>query len=477
MNIKPTNSVFEINASVVVAAAFISSSAFISGSVLAAAPVSTQVDKQSSSQQLNTLIEIALSQDSNRKQYFAQSQAMRETGIASATLMDPKLKVGFGGLPVDSFQFDEDPMTNISVGLMQQFERGNTLDLQQKKASLQADGLALQVEARELTVANSMTQLWLELGYQQVAEGVMRENRRLLVELENYVQTNYSIGKSEAQDLLNAQLQVSKLDEKLQANQQVQRRLISQLSEWLGSGWLGTQAVGSPATDAQSVLNATNQIDWSLLENKLATNIDSTKHYQLLMEHPLVKITDATISSNQTQVELAEQAYTPQFGVEVMYAHRQANNMAGEPASDLVSAYLTVDIPLFTGNRQDKNLSAAQHQVGAAKSQKDTLLAQMNAQVNALLVDKTNLTQRLERYQSSLLPQTSARIRAVERGYQNNTAQFNDVISATTDELALKLEQQRLITDLNIVNSKLASLLSGFDYQVEQPQLTATNHQ
>ncbi|NOI38432.1 TolC family protein [Vibrio sp. 070316B] len=474
---KPTNSVFEINASVVVAAAFISSSAFISGSVLAAAPVSTQVDKQSSSQQLNTLIEIALSQDSNRKQYFAQSQAMRETGIASATLMDPKLKVGFGGLPVDSFQFDEDPMTNISVGLMQQFERGNTLDLQQKKASQQADGLALQVEARELTVANSMTQLWLELGYQQVAEGVMRENRRLLVELENYVQTNYSIGKSEAQDLLNAQLQVSKLDEKLQANQQVQRRLISQLSEWLGSGWLGTQAVGSPATDAQSVLNATNQIDWSLLENKLATNIDSTKHYQLLMEHPLVKITDATISSNQTQVELAEQAYTPQFGVEVMYAHRQANNMAGEPASDLVSAYLTVDIPLFTGNRQDKNLSAAQHQVGAAKSQKDTLLAQMNAQVNALLVDKTNLTQRLERYQSSLLPQTSARIRAVERGYQNNTAQFNDVISATTDELALKLEQQRLITDLNIVNSKLASLLSGFDYQVEQPQLTATNHQ
>ncbi|WP_048660409.1 TolC family protein [Vibrio crassostreae] len=470
---KPTTSVFGINASVVVAVAFVSSAAFLSTSALAAASASTQADQQSSTQQLNTLIEIALSQDSNRKQYFAQSQAMRETGIASATLMDPKLKVGFGGLPVDSFQFDEDPMTNISVGLMQQFERGNTLDLQQKKAGQQADGLALQVQARELTVANSMTQLWLELGYQQVAEGVMRENRRLLVELKNYVQTNYSIGKSEAQDLLNAQLQVSKLDEKLQANQQVQRRLISQLSEWLGSDWLGSQVL-----DSQGVLNATNQIDWSLLESKLATNIDSTKHYQLLTDHPLVKISDVSISSNQTQVELAEQAYTPQFGVEVMYAHRQANNMAGQPASDLVSAYLTVDIPLFTGNRQDKNLSAAQYQVGAAKSQKDTLLSQMNAQVNALLVDKANLTQRLERYQKTLLPQTAARISAVERGYQNNTAQFNDVISATADELALKLEQQRLITDLNIVNSKLASLVSGFEYQVNQPQLnsSATKH-
>ncbi|MFS1861037.1 TolC family protein [Vibrio lentus] len=464
---KPTTSVFVMNTSLVVAAVLFSSTA------LATTELASTV-QQSSSQQLNTLIEIALSQDGNRKQYFAQSQAMRETGIASATLMDPKLKVGFGGLPVDSFQFDEDPMTNISVGLMQQFERGDTLDLQKKKAGQQADGLALQVQARELTVANSMTQLWVELGYQQVAESIINENRRLLVELENYVQTNYSIGKSEAQDLLNAQLQVSKLDEKLQANQQVQRRLISQLSEWLGSEWLGSQAINSQAVDPQGRLHATNQIDWSLLESKLATNNDATKHYQLLMEHPLVKITDATISSNQTQVELAEQAYTPQFGVEVMYAHRQANNMAGDPASDLVSAYLTVDIPLFTGNRQDKNLSAAQYQVGAAKSQKDTLLSQMNAQVNALLVDKANLTQRLERYQSTLLPQTSARISAVERGYQNNTAQFNDVIAATADELALQLEQQRLITDLNIVNSKLASLVSGFDYQVNELQLNLT---
>ncbi|NOJ14135.1 TolC family protein [Vibrio splendidus] len=480
---KPTTSVFVMNTSLVVAAAL--PMALFSSATLAATTASASNaqhisahDQASSTQQLNTLIEIALSEDGNRKQYFAQSQAMRETGVASATLMDPKLKVGFGGLPVDSFQFDEDPMTNISVGLMQQFERGDTLDLQQKKAGQQADGLALQVQARELIVANSMTQLWLELGYQKVAEGVMRENRRLLVELENYVQTNYSIGKSEAQDLLNAQLQVSKLDEKLQANQQVQRRLISQLSEWLGSDWLGNQAIDSQALDPQGRLHATNYIDWSLLESKLATNRDSTKHYQLLTDHPLVKITDATISSNQTQVELAEQAYTPQFGVEVMYAHRQANNMAGEPASDLVSAYLTVDIPLFTGNRQDKNLSAAQYQVGAAKSQKDTLLSQMNAQVNALLVDRSNLIQRLDRYQTSLLPQTAARISAVERGYQNNTAQFNDVILATTDELALKLEQQRLITDLNIVNSKLAALVSGFEYQVNQPQLnsSATKH-
>ncbi|EHU9448197.1 TolC family protein [Vibrio vulnificus] len=438
----------------------ISVSALVVTPVMAQSSTATSGQLLSQSDPLTLLIEQALANDASRKQIFAQSQAMRESGVAASTLMDPKLKVGFGGLPVDSFKFDEDPMTNISVGLMQQFERGSTLELQSKKASQQADGMALQVAAREREVANGITQLWLELGYQQQAERVLLENQRLMRELESFISTNYSIGKSEAQDLLNAQLQVSQLEEKLQANQQMQRRILSQMSEWLGSEWLYQQRD----------LKASNQLNWDALERLLSAS-STTQHFAQLAQHPMVQMANANIAVSQTQVELAEQSYTPQFGVEVMYAYRQANNMKGEPASDLVSAYLTMDIPLFTGNRQDRAHAAAQYQVGAAQSQKDLLLAQMNAKVNALLVDRSNLEQRLERYQNTLLEQAKARTKAVERGYQNSTAQFNDVIAATRDELAVELESQRLLTDLNQVNSNLAMLLGGFTYTVAKPEL------
>ncbi|MFC0175184.1 TolC family protein [Vibrio breoganii] len=414
-----------------------------------------------STQQLNALIEAALANDTSRSQYAAQSQAMRETSVASSTLMDPKLKVGFGGLPVDSFKFDEDPMTNISVGLMQQFERGATLDLNQRKANQQADGMAYQVQVREREVANSITQLWLELGYLQYAETLIESNQRLMVEMEQYIQTNYSIGKSEAQDLLNTQLKVNKLDEKLQSNQQMQNRAVAQLSEWLGSEWLNHRSIDSN--------QAGYQLDWPRLNTLLEQQTSNTQYYSLLNQHPMAQMADANISANRTQVEVAEQSYTPQFGVEVMYAYRQSDNMKGEPASDLLSAYLTMDIPLFTGNRQDKNVTAAQYQVGAAQYQKDTLLAQMNAQVNALMTDRMNLIERIQRYQEHLLPQSKARIEAIERGYQNNTAQFGDVITASTDELALQMELARLITDMNQVNSKLSMLLGGFEYQVSAP--------
>lgn len=422
-----------------------------------------------STKQLNQLIELALSSDTARSQYAAQSQAMRESGVASATLMDPKLKVGFGGLPVDSFKFDEDPMTNISVGLMQQFERGATLDLNQRKANQQADGITYQIQVREREVANNIAQLWLELGYLQYAESIIKENHRLMLEMEQYVRTNYSIGKSQAQDLLNTQLQVDKLDEKLQSNEQMQNRVIAQLSEWLGSEWLNRQSV-----DANK---AGYQLDWSRLNTLLEQQTKDTQYYALLNRHPMAQIADANISANRTQVEVAEQSYTPQFGVEVMYAYRQSDNMMGKPASDLLSAYLTMNIPLFTHNRQDKNVVAAQYQVGAAQYQKDTLLAQMNAQVNALTTDRMNFTERIERYRQRLLPQSKARIEAIERGYQNNTAQLGDVITASADELALKMELARLITDLNQTNSKLASLLGGFEYQVSSPSVRYQNEE
>ncbi len=422
-----------------------------------------------STKQLNYLIESALMSDTARSQYAAQSQAMRESGVASATLMDPKLKVGFGGLPVDSFKFDEDPMTNISVGLMQQFERGATLNLNKRIANQQADGVAYQIQVREREVANNITQLWLELGYLQYAESLIKENQRLMAEMEQYAQTNYSIGKSEAQDLLNTRLQVDKLDEKLQSNQQMQNRVVAQLSEWLGSEWLNRRSV-----DANQ---AGYQLDWSRLNTLLEQQTNDTQYYALLNRHPMAQIADANILANRTQVEVVEQSYTPQFGVEVMYAYRQSDNMRGEPASDLLSAYLTMDIPLFTDNRQDKNVAAAQYQVGVSQYQKDTLLAQMNAQVNALMTDRMNLTERIERYQQRLLPQSKARIEAIERGYQNSTAQFGDVITASTDELALQVELARLITDLNQTNSKLASLLGGFEYRVSAPNAQYQNKQ
>ncbi|MEZ9916674.1 TolC family protein [Vibrio breoganii] len=410
------------------------------------------------SNELNSLIEQALEADKNRMQYSAASLAIQEQGVASSTLSDPKLKFGVGNLPVDSFSFDEDPMTNISIGIMQQFERGSSQSLRQKKSNQQAEGTQFQIKARELDVAKAMTNLWLELGYLQFVETNLKQDLRLKKDLLGYIESNYALGNSDTQDLLQAELAISKLEDNIQANTQNQQRIIHQLSEWLGDDWL----------QRTSKLNASNHLDWPQVSQKL-TRSTGLKHYPLLTSHPLVQMTEILIKTKQIDIEISEEAYAPQFGVEVMYAYRQADNMRGEPAPDMLSAFVTVDIPLFTGNRQDRVSNAAQHQLGASKLQRDLLLQQLNSQLNTLIVEKQNFEQRIERYDSLLLPRSKERVEAVTRGYESNTLPFEQMIQANSDDLAMQIEYQRLTTDLNRTLSNIAYLIDAYGYRVAAP--------
>ncbi|WP_305815550.1 TolC family protein [Photobacterium leiognathi] len=411
------------------------------------------------------LIENAVINDKKRSEIKAQTQAILENSVAASSLPDPKLKMGLGSLPIDSFSFDSDPMTMFSVGLMQQFSRGATLDLQQRKGEIQAKGIELQLGVRELDIANAITQRWLELGYLQHVEAIINKNKRLFTELAQVTKTNYANGTNEAQDVLQAELQISKIDEQLNNNLQQQQRLIYQLSEWLGAQWLSSA----------DTMNAKQPLHWQKLNTLLPQLENRTEHYAILRHHPMVKISDTAISASETQVDIATEAYQPQFGVEVMYGARFANVMNGKPASDMLSAYLTMDVPLFTENKQDRTYNAAQQQVIAAKSQRDLLLQQMNAKVNTLLIERHNLLSRIERYKTSLQPQAKARSQSVERGYQNNTASFKDVITAANDELNLNTERVRIETDLQLTNSQLAALTNGFDIQF--PTLSNNNNQ
>lgn len=412
---------------------------------------------------LTNWLVLAIKRDANRLQMVAQAQAIQETAVASSTLMDPKLKFGVGGMPVESFKFDDDPATNISVSLMQQFSRGDTLHLEKQKADYTAQGINWSRADRERVIVKSVTNLWLELAYAQKAQAILLTSKTLMSELERDINSNYALGRAETQDVLNAELQVARLDEKLQANRQLQQRIEGQLSEWLGDGWL--QNV--PRIDIE------NPLSWSSLDALLKLGI-KTDYYPELAQHPMLKAMDSVITGSQTQIAIAEQSYKPEFGVEVMYAYRQGNNMKGEPASDLVSAYLTVDLPLFTANKQDRMVAAAKYNSVAAKSNKDLVLAQMNSRVNALITDRVNLSERKLRYDSVLIEQGKARTKAIQRGYENNTARLMDYIQAANEELILDLERWRLATELNKSNNELAYLLDRFDFNfssIELPSL------
>lgn len=413
------------------------------------------------------LIEIAIENDATRRQFIEFSNANLNSGLAKATLADPTIKVGFGGVPIDSFQLDQDPMSNISLGVMQKFDRGDTTEFQDQQARSQAQVGLNQADLRAQEVATLVTALWLELGYNQTAKTLMSEQKRWLVQLVDSLDSNYALGLSESQDVISAQLRVSQIEQKLLSNQQMQHQIMAQLSEWLVSAdhqnntHLNTNLLAS--SSMESGVSTSEPINWSELESVLHSLTNNDARYTRLRLHPMLQALEASILAAKSQVSIAEQAYSPQFGIELMYAHRQANNMRGEPAPDMVSAYLTLDVPLFTGNKQDKAHAAAQYQVGSVQAQRDAVLAKLNSQLNNLLSERQFTQARIERYRNSLLKQARAQRLAVEQGYQNNSANFSDIVTSSINQLTIELEYQRLLTDLNLTNNQLANLLSVID--------------
>ena len=73
-------------------------------------------------------VRIALRDDPTLQAMGARSQSMSELSVAAESLPDPKLKLGFANLPVDSFNLGQEPMTQAVIGIRQQFPRGQTRD-------------------------------------------------------------------------------------------------------------------------------------------------------------------------------------------------------------------------------------------------------------------------------------------------------------------------------------------------------------
>ncbi|MCF6319376.1 MAG: transporter, partial [Proteobacteria bacterium] len=58
-----------------------------------------------------------------------QQQATQSLSVAAGQLPDPKVSLAFLNFPTDTFNFGQEPMTQLKVGVSQMFPRGKTLAL------------------------------------------------------------------------------------------------------------------------------------------------------------------------------------------------------------------------------------------------------------------------------------------------------------------------------------------------------------
>jgi outer membrane protein TolC len=387
---------------------------------------------------LNEAEQVAIKSDPAQQIYQTQQAALIAQGIASSTLADPMIKLGMANVPTDSFKLDQDPMTQITIGLAQQFSRGSQRELTQKGFNQRSDITVYQGLDRQLNVKKVVRELWFKILFIDKSLKIVKENKKLFSGFYRDLQSKFSLGLAENEDLIVAEIEISKFDEKLAALNQRSLNYRSLLSEYIGEYAYEQLPSEIPKwSDTVSYVNA----------HTAKNNAKNNEHYLLLSKHPKAKMLQQNILVADNSIELAEQAFKPSFKVELGYGHRLSETDMGEPRSDLLSGFVSMDIPLFTDKRQDQKLISAQQIKGQKQAEYRLLLRQLNALLNAEISNYQQLEERINRYQESLLKQAKLHTKLLEQSYQSNTRTFKDVIDAYIHEQNLSLEFQQLYFD------------------------------
>ncbi|HAT1844407.1 TPA: TolC family protein [Legionella pneumophila] len=367
-------------------------------------------------------IAIAIAPELQRLQ--ATRESLRQQSIADRQLPDPKLIAGAINVPANSFSFTQDDMTMIAIGLQQSFPPGHTLAIKSMQTKARAIAEHRKMNEQTAALLRNVRETWLTLYYYIQAAHIIHENQLLYRHLLKVTESQYSVGKGSQSDVLQVQVELSRLDDQvIQIKQQIEE-FRAQLGRYIGQ----REASRSLSTHFPS---------WP--------NPSSLRALQTrLQQHPLLKVDAANIKAACDEVALAKEQYKPGFMLDVGYAIRQGRFMNGEPRNDFVAAQITMDLPLFTRNRQDRRLQASSYQLQATRLEQQVHYRDLLKELKYQYALWQRFSERVSLYKRQLRPEAKQNSKAALLAYQSATADLTTTLRAYSNELTIQLEQLQI---------------------------------
>jgi outer membrane protein TolC len=381
--------------------------------------------------------DLALRDEPGLEELRANAGALQEQSVAVGQLPDLSLRVGLSNFPIESGGFSTEGMTQAQVGIRQVFPReglrNRNADRYRALAAAELQG----AEVRSRGVIEAARAAWLEAYYWQRAEQVLSESRPLFDDLLQITQSMYAVGRNTQSDVLSAELELRRLDDRLIDASRARGAAQGALSQWLGAD------AYRPAADKLP--------DWEQLP-PLAT-LQSN-----LAGHPALHAADARIDAGQATVGMAEEKGKPGWALDVGYGYREGFQPNGDPRSDFISLAVVIDLPMFKKNRQDRDLAAALNTRRAAVSAKARVAADLRSQLNIEYASWTDLSRRQALYETDILELTRRRAEAAMLAYQSDAGDFREVMLGQIDDVNTRLEHLRLTVDRAQSYAVLANL-------------------
>jgi cobalt-zinc-cadmium efflux system outer membrane protein len=218
----------------------------------------------------------------------------------------------------------------------------------------------------------------------------------------------YTVGRVPQQDLLKAQIGVTRLVDHLLKLQQDGRLMRVELNTLLGRDPdAALEVTGDYA--APGDLPPLAELERIALENR-----------------PELEAASAAVERSATKTQLAGKGYTPDYSVSFGYMLQPA----GSSFRNAYMAEVSVSLPWFNRRKHDSEIAEARAEGAAWKAEYQSQRATVFREIQEALIRAKTAKQMVELYRDTLRPQTQTSLKAATAAYRNDRTDFLNLLDS-----------------------------------------------
>jgi outer membrane protein TolC len=400
--------------------------------------VSARAQSLSNKLDLTRLIEKAIAENPQLQSAHTQVDVYGSKISQAGALPDPVLGINMLNLPLNTFRFNQEPMSGKQVTLMQAIPFPGKRSLKSEIASDQRNIADAQYREMKNQLIKEVKKAYFELFYIDRALQTVNDNQSILKNFVTIAETKYSVGKGLQQDVLRAQLELSRLINKEISLKQKRKVVQAHLNTLVNQP--PDSSLGDP------VLPPTANID--TVSNRLMAIAKEKR--------PLLNSWKLMETQADKKVDLAQKGRLPDFKIGIAFTQRDVLSN-GTGGIDFLSGLFSVNIPIYYKRKQKKNIEEMKYSrkmVTQRYGQVRNAVAN-NIVKNLSLLNKSKKL--LDLYKTGIIPQSKQSLQSALSGYQNDKVDFLTLLNNEMSLFNFQLEYYRALTDYHIAVAVIQS--------------------
>lgn len=342
------------------------------------------------------------------------------------TLPEPRLS--FSGY-LSEIETRVGPM-DARIGVAQPFPWFGELELAGNAAFENAEAMRELLEAARLDLELRVRDAWYEYAWVEQAIVITAGNRELLTHWESVARARLETGLGRHSDVIRAQVELGKLEDRVQTLTDLRRPLVAKLNAALD------RAPDAPIPRPTLPLPEPAVID----ERRLSTDLMSTS--------PVLRSLNHRVEAAKYGTDLAQKAFYPDFFVGADYTFIGSSESSGVSGSgdDALALTLGFDLPIWRASYR-AGRRAAEARMKVARKEQEEALNRLSSDLEMALYEFRDRNRRVGLFRESLVPKGEESLQALDTAYQAGDEGFLDLIDAQRVLLEFQLQVARAEAD------------------------------